>query len=412
MAEIDAKVNMSLDEIIKMTRQEKKKKPIVPVGKGGPKKNNKRNIGNGRSYSGLKVQDSNFRKNTRPTVTNGLKKRSQAWRLQRRQTNVGFIGKRYKQPNGNIRSLSSTNLNKVPKLQQSQQNNKKISGFTTRIIKNGKIGLMQSRSRSNNNATATIVKNFFTNNSNNNKGLKKTNSLPDLRNPNSVHSRLGYQSPAQIAYRNRVKRAKQLLLQRQTQKQLSNDHMIRRQGKFVTALQQRALDCRQQISTPQKLFSTGGLRSDQILRSQRRAQYAQKFMRINAARINPNPTTNFMCTLGKSYDPIYQPRGINVTPRQSRPINNNNFQHHSRERSSLRQISVSLHLPPRSNANTSSRTPLSSRARSRSRSRSRTHPTLIQTGGNADDRSFSEVMYSVSNNLGVTGRTLNDRFSF
>lgn len=53
------------------------------------------------------------------------------------------------------------------------------------------------------------------------------------------------------------------------------------------------------------------------------------------------------------------------------------------------------------------------RSRSRSRSRSRTRPTnQLQAGANVDDRSFSEVMYSVSNNLGVTGRTLNDRFSY
>lgn len=45
--------------------------------------------------------------------------------------------------------------------------------------------------------------------------LNRTNSMPDLTNPNSVHSRLGYQNPNQIAYRNRVKRAKNTLLQRQ-----------------------------------------------------------------------------------------------------------------------------------------------------------------------------------------------------
>lgn len=53
------------------------------------------------------------------------------------------------------------------------------------------------------------------------------------------------------------------------------------------------------------------------------------------------------------------------------------------------------------------------RSRSRSRSRSRTRNTpSSDTGADVDDRTFSEVMYSLSGNLGVTGRTLNDRFSF
>jgi len=53
------------------------------------------------------------------------------------------------------------------------------------------------------------------------------------------------------------------------------------------------------------------------------------------------------------------------------------------------------------------------RSRSRSRSRSRTHNTTASdSSGDVDDRTFSEVMYSLSGNLGVTGRTLNDRFSF
>lgn len=52
------------------------------------------------------------------------------------------------------------------------------------------------------------------------------------------------------------------------------------------------------------------------------------------------------------------------------------------------------------------------RSRSRSRSRSRTHNTTASdSSGDVDDRSFSEVMYSLSGNLG-TGRTLNERFSY
>lgn len=37
---------------------------------------------------------------------------------------------------------------------------------------------------------------------------------------------------------------------------------------------------RQQILTSQRRFTTGGLRSDQIARAQKRAQYEQKMMRI------------------------------------------------------------------------------------------------------------------------------------
>lgn len=52
-----------------------------------------------------------------------------------------------------------------------------------------------------------------------------------------------------------------------------------------------------------------------------------------------------------------------------------------------------------------------SRSRSRSRSRTRNAPSS-DARPDVDDRTFSEVMYSLSGNLGVTGRTLNDRFSF
>ena len=50
--------------------------------------------------------------------------------------------------------------------------------------------------------------------------------------------------------------------------------------KSLTSLQQRALERRQQILTSQHRFNTGGLRSDQIVRAQRRAQYEQKLMRL------------------------------------------------------------------------------------------------------------------------------------
>lgn len=55
-----------------------------------------------------------------------------------------------------------------------------------------------------------------------------------------------------------------------------------RPAKALTALQRRAIERRQQqqlLSTQQRMYNAGGLRSDQILRTQRRAQYAQKLMR-------------------------------------------------------------------------------------------------------------------------------------
>lgn len=52
-------------------------------------------------------------------------------------------------------------------------------------------------------------------------------------------------------------------------------------GKSLLSLQQRsAMERRQQILTSQRRFTTGGLRSDQIARAQRRAQYEQKLMRM------------------------------------------------------------------------------------------------------------------------------------
>lgn len=73
-------------------------------------------------------------------------------------------------------------------------------------------GMNRSRSRSN---VRYGARPLFTTNGFQMGSLSRTNSMPDLSNPNSVHSRLGYQNSNQIAYRNRVKRAKNTLLQRQ-----------------------------------------------------------------------------------------------------------------------------------------------------------------------------------------------------
>ena len=107
----------------------------------------------------------------------------------------GFAKKRFnKNQRSNLtRSQSNSNLNKI-----------KRGGFGNR--RGGRFGLKRSRSRSNLNANGFLPKNGLT---------KRTNSMSNLNDPNSVYNRLGYQSQKQIAYRNRVKRAKQLLIQRQ-----------------------------------------------------------------------------------------------------------------------------------------------------------------------------------------------------
>lgn len=57
--------------------------------------------------------------------------------------------------------------------------------------------------------------------------------------------------------------------------------------KTLTSLHQRSLERRQQILTSQRRFNTGGLRSDQIVRAQRRAQYENKLMRLKYDKKEP-----------------------------------------------------------------------------------------------------------------------------
>lgn len=139
-----------------------------------------------------------------------------------KQRNVGVVG-------GLKRSQSKTNLKKSTSQNQLNQvnNKKKTTNLTSRrparinnpAVANGKVGLTRSKSRTN--ITTSTLKRVLTT-----KGLKRTSSLPNLRDPLSVHNRLGYQSPQQVAYRNRVKRAKQLLLQRQSQRQAPSDFLV------------------------------------------------------------------------------------------------------------------------------------------------------------------------------------------
>ncbi|XP_015432478.1 PREDICTED: uncharacterized protein LOC107188662 [Dufourea novaeangliae] len=386
MSEIDAKVNMSLDEIIKMEKKEKKKKAGTANGKTGAKR--AQSSARGRS-GGLRGRGARVKRNI------GTVKKDQAWQPGQHNNNVrgGFVRKRYKKNNGLARSRSNLTLN--------QKSNAR-GAFNVRRGRGNRFGLTRSRSRTN----LTFTQGgFFTNNKT---PLKRTNSLPNLRDPTSVHNRLGYQSPAQIAYRNRVKRAKQLLLQRQNQRlSLQNQFRVPQAGKSLLSLQQRsAIDRRQQILTSQRRFTTGGLRSDQIARAQRRAQYEQKLMRINSPRLSANSNVNFMCTLGNDYTPGTHQRPLPLVPARNGSAVSS-LRQLPRGRSPFRQSVQSLNMVGRS--------PLFGRQRSRSRSRSRSrtrNAPSSDTGADVDDRTFSEVMYSLSGNLGVTGRTLNDRFSF
>lgn len=386
---------MSLDEIIKMEKKEKKKKNAANGKTGGPK----RNRGPVRSRTGFRGRGARIKRGNVGIIAKKQQQQQQIWQRNANNTNNirgNFVAKnRFKRNLGNLaRSRSNLSLN--------QKTNAR-GAFNVRRNRNNRFsGLTRSRSRTN---LTFNQGGFFTNNKS---PLKRTSSLPNLRDPNSVHNRLGYQSPAQIAYRNRVKRAKQLLLQRQNQRlNLQNQFRLAQTGqKPLLSMQPRTLG-RQQILTSQRRFTTGGLRSDQIARAQRRAQYEQKLMRMNSARLTPTPNVNFMCTLGNEYTPsAIRQRPLTFT--QSRPTATiGNMRQLPRGRSPYRQSVQGVNMVGRA--------PLFGRQRSRSRSRSRsgTHNTTTSdSSGDVDDRSFSEVMYSLSGNLGVTGRTLNDRFSF
>ncbi|XP_018402643.1 PREDICTED: uncharacterized protein LOC108779681 isoform X2 [Cyphomyrmex costatus] len=382
------------DEIIKM---EKKKKNAATNGKPGGVK---RNRSAGRGRGGFRGRGARIKRNVGTILK---KQQQQTWQ---RNTNIasnargGFARNRFKR-NGNLaRSRSNLSLN-------SKLNNARGGTFNLRRGRGNRFGLTRSRSRTN---LTFNQGGFFTNNKS---PLKRTNSLPNLRDPNSVYNRLGYQSPAQIAYRNRVKRAKQLLLQRQNQRlnlqnqrlNLHNQFRMAQTGQktVLLSMQPRTLG-RQQILTSQRRFTTGGLRSDQIAHAQRRAQYEQKLLRMNAARLTSTPNVNFMCTLGSEYIPTTT-RQRPLTLAQNRPMTITNPRQMPRGRSPFRQSAQALNMIDR--------VPLfgRQRSRSRSRSRSRTHNTTASdSSGDIDDRTFSEVMYSLSGNLGVTGRTLNDRF--
>lgn len=369
-----------------MEKKEKKKKAGTANGKTGAK----RTRGSVRGRTGLSRG-----RGTRVKRNVGTVKKEQTWQLSQNNNNMrgGFVRKRYKKNSSLVRSRSNLALN--------QKSNAR-GAFNVRRGRGNRFGLTRSRSRTN---LTFSQGGFFTNNKT---PLKRTNSLPNLGDPTSVHSRLGYQSPAQIAYRNRVKRAKQLLLQRQSQRlSLQNQFRVPQAGKPLMSLPQRSLDRRQQILTSQRRFTTGGLRSDQIARAQRRAQYEQKLMRMNSPRLNANSNVNFMCTLGNEYSPGTHQRSLALAQsRNGGPISS--LRQLPRGRSPFRPNIPNLNMVGRASLFGRQR----SRSRSRSRSRTRNNNVPSDAGADVDDRTFSEVMYSLSGNLGVTGRTLNDRFSF
>lgn len=384
MSEIDAKVNMSLDEIIKMEKKEKKKKAGTANGKTGAK----RTRGNARGRSGLRGRGARVKRNVRTT------KKEQTWQAGQNNNNNnnnnvrgGFVRKRYKKNSGLTRSRSNLTLNQ-------KSNTRGV--FNVRRGRGNRFGLTRSRSRTN---LSFTQRGFIYVAS----PLKRTNSLPNLRDPTSVHSRLGYQSPAQIAYRNRVKRAKQLLLQRQNQRlSLQNQFRIPQTGKSLISLQQRPTNRRQQILTSQRRFTTGGLRSDQIARAQRRAQYEQKLMRMNSSRLSTNSNVNFMHTLGNEYSPSTHQCPLTLTPSQNESTVDS-LRRLPRGRSPLTQTITNLNVIRQS--------PMfgRQRSRSRSRSRSRTRNTPSSDAEADVDRTFREIMCSLLR--GFPTRTLNDRFS-
>lgn len=162
-------------------------------------------------------------------------KKSQAWRLQRQQSNGGFVPKRYKQNGGQQRAPNKPNLsNKTNERVDNPSPRSRQTGFSARraaAIRASarrtaarraarKTGALPPLNRGRNNIAP--AKRFMTPA----KGIKRVSSAPNLRDPNSVYNRLGYQSPAQVAYRHRVKRAKQLLLQRQSQRHMPNDRLV------------------------------------------------------------------------------------------------------------------------------------------------------------------------------------------
>lgn len=182
---------------------ERRKKNAATNGKNGGAK---RNRGAVRGRSGFRGRGARIKRNVGVTLK---KQQQQTWHRNTNTANTargGFARNRFRKSGNLTRSRSNLSLN------QQKANNARGGAFNVRRGRGNRFNLTRNRSRTN---LTYNQGGFFTNNKS---PLKRTSSLPNLRDPNSVYNRLGYQSPAQIAYRNRVKRAKQLLLQRQNQR--------------------------------------------------------------------------------------------------------------------------------------------------------------------------------------------------
>ncbi|XP_014219734.1 uncharacterized protein DDB_G0287625 [Copidosoma floridanum] len=313
MAEVEAKVNMSLDDIIKMER----KKRSNSQGPYNHQYNQRGGGGGGYRGRGQNNRGNNMMRNNRGTMNhynnrnnyhnynnnynrnnvmnnnnnnNGNRGNYRGGGPYRRysQNGVrgGFVQKRYNNYNNynyvpyhqtNLRrSRSSVSLNRMSQYNGPMgYSNKSYSprrgggGGGENWGGGGGGRYRQSRSRSrinyqNNSNYSSPTRSY----------LQRTNSLPDLRDDDasSVYDRLGYQNTsAQTAYRNRViKNALQLSPSRKS---------LPPQGR-------------------QRRYSAGSIRSDQILRAQRRAQYEQKLMRVNAARAKAIPI-DYMSSLNE-----------------------------------------------------------------------------------------------------------------
>ena len=180
--------------------------------RGGPR-GNMRGGSRGNMRGGMRNTRGNMRGRG-----NGPNRRGQ-WNNRYSQNNGvrgGFVNKRYN--NGTIRtnlrrSRSNMSLNRM-----SMNNSPRGSRGGFNNHRGGKFGLTRSRSRSRTNLSSYNNQQTYMPQNNIGGGgfLKRTASMPNLRDPSSVYNRLGYQSPSQVAYRNRVKRAKNVLLQRQS----------------------------------------------------------------------------------------------------------------------------------------------------------------------------------------------------
>ncbi|XP_001605948.2 cyclin-dependent kinase 13-like isoform X2 [Nasonia vitripennis] len=408
MAEIDAKVNMSLDDIIKMDKKKKaanakSKRGMSVRGRGSTRGNMRGNArGNTRGNSrGRGNMRGNQRGNMRGR-SSSMSRRGQWQRYPQNNLRGGYIKKRYNNSNvkSNLtRSRSNMSLNRL-NLNGSPRSSR--GGYASR---RGGRGLTRSRSRTNlsfNNKPSFMA--------NKNKGyLKRTTSMPDLRDPSSVYNRLGYQNPAQIAYRSRVKRAKNVLLQRQTKAMRMQNALS-----LSPVSYKNMSPLKPTINSRQ--YNSSGFRSDQMMRMQRRSQYEQKLMRMSNTRSrSANPASmNFINSINAAYNSNRHPAMSLYDSGTDSPIvvPQRKLQ---RGRSPFRQSLQSLKAASKAASRSASysRQP-QRRSRSRSRSRPRnTRNSVISLTDAADleDRSFSEVMYSLSNGFGVTGRTLNDRFS-